>query len=89
MRVSADCSFDSATLSKHCNSVQVTAGNIAYIFDTNSNMPALINKHSKMEDLSDPQTYVEPGFAVSSSKRYKPKIYYDDEILYQTLVPNN
>ena len=60
--------MDSATLNKHCNSIQVNAGDTAYIFDTNSSTPALINKHCKIEDLWDPQTYVEPGFAVGKGE---------------------
>ena len=91
MRISANCSFDSATLNKHCNSLQVTAGDTAYIFDTNSSTPALINKHCKIKDLWDPQTYVEPGFAVCIGENMiiDPSYRSFDKFLYKTLIPNS
>jgi len=69
-----------------------TANNEAYTFDTGREKPSLINRIENTQKFSDPQKFVEPGFAVTTVDSY-PIMYDRDDFRHIQIskchVPNS
>ncbi len=67
MKASQKCSLDEQTILFSSNHLQVTGQNIGLIFDLNQNEPSLVKMIEDMDELIDPERYLESGFTVKTN----------------------